>query len=145
MFKSRERVVLSYDHETETVPTVTRPTDGVIISDDHLKTLDKELAPYPFDGLEKWKSLTRHISQDVLEDVLGESGRVDRMTQADGEDDEVDGRSVDGESRMKFPSFRLKRSWREGAVGEEVTRYARDKSWLMGNVLTDSLTSGMSF
>lgn len=31
---------------------------------------------------------------------------------------------------MRFATFDLKRSWREGAVGEEITRDARDKSWV---------------
>lgn len=112
----------------------------MVISDDHLKTLDQELAAYPFDGLERWKALSSHVDQDVLDEVLGTNGRVDGMTQADGEMDEV-GELPDGERMMKFPVFNLKRSWREGAVGEEITRYSLDKSWLLGDVIT-SLRSG---
>lgn len=31
---------------------------------------------------------------------------------------------------MRFATFDLKRSWKEGAVGEEITRDSRDKSWV---------------
>jgi len=141
VFKPKERVVLAYDDAFETVP-IPSPSEGEVISDDHLKTLDNELAPYPFDGLEGWNALTSHISGDVVKDVLGASGRVDGIMQADGEEDEVSSKVVDGERVMRFPVYRLKRSWRDGAVGEEVTRYARDKSWLMGDVLTTSFESG---
>lgn len=34
---------------------------------------------------------------------------------------------------MHFASFDLKRSWRAGAVGEEITRDSRDKSWVRRN------------
>jgi len=132
---------LAYDEAFETVP-IPSPSEGEVISDDHLKTLDNELAPYPFHGLEGWNALTSHISGDVVKDVLGASGRVDGIMQADGEEDEVSSKVVDGERVMRFPVYRLKRSWRDGAVGEEVTRYARDKSWLMGDVLTTSFESG---
>ena len=121
---------------------------GAVISDDHLKSLDSELAPYPFEALDRWRALTGYISQDVVERVLGPSGRMDGMTQADGEEDVEDGkdrreRLAGGERTMRFPRFRLKRSWRDGAIGEEVTRYARDKSCLLGDVISSSLDSRM--
>ena len=148
-FNPKERTVLAYDKATETVPLpVAGASDIEVISDDHLKSLDKELAPYPFDRLDTWKHLTGHISKEVVDGVLGESGRVDGMMQAVGEDDEVEAKvetqSFEGERTMRFPRFRLKRSWRDGAVGEEITRYARDKSWLLGHAVTTSLSSGSS-
>ena len=146
VFKPKERIVLSYDKESETVAETLG--SGELISDDHLKTLDAELAPYPFEGLDRWKALTRHISQDVVQTVLGPSERVDGMMQAEGEEDVEDGkecraRSATGHQTMRFPQFRLKRSWRDGAIGEEVTRYARDKSWLLGDLISSPLDSRM--
>lgn len=41
----------------------------------------------------------------------------------------------DGGGKMRFVHFDLRRSWRDGAVGEELTRWARDKSWLLASVL----------
>jgi len=103
------------------------------LSDDHLKSLDKELAPYPFEGMDTWKSLTGFINDDILDYVISD-GRVDGMTQVEGEEEAG---SFDQGKRLRFPQFDLKRSWREGAVGEEITRYSRDKSWLLSNVIGD--------
>jgi A1 cistron-splicing factor AAR2 len=46
------------------------------------------------------------------------------------------------ERAMRFAQFELKRSWAEGAVGEEVTKWSRDKSWLLGHVVTEQLEGG---
>ena len=145
VFQSRERVSLRYDPALEDVP-LTSTTEDEIISDEHLRAIDRELAPYPFAGLDRWRRLTSHISQAVLDEVLGPSGRVDGLLQVDGDEEGDDlARAVNGSERtMRFPTFKLKRSWREGAVGDEVTRYAKDKSWLMGHVATSSLGSGES-
>lgn len=116
------------------------------MSDDSLRTLDKELAPYPFDGLEQWKGLTSHVDARTLDEVVP-GGRVDGMTPVLGEEAEKGegelGSEVDrGMDGLRFAQFRLKRSWRDGAVGEEVTRYSRDKSWLLGDVVRNSLDRG---
>jgi A1 cistron-splicing factor AAR2 len=151
VFDARERVVLQYDQKLENVP-LDAPSQGtnggtsvVAISDDHLKSLDKEFAPYPFTGMEIWRAMSLGITQDMVDDVLGD-GRVDGLTQGDVDEDEVselvlkDGLSAGlertrGEKTMRFPHFRLRRSWRAGAVGEEITRYAQDKSWLRDEVV----------
>ncbi len=112
-YQPKERYVLEYDAKTEEAHTV-----DVIISDDQLKTLDKELAPYPFS--DSWRLLTRFITPSVIDEVLP-TGSVDSMTE-----------------HLHFPEFDLKRSWRNGAVGEEITRYSRDKSWLLSDVLAKS-------
>jgi A1 cistron-splicing factor AAR2 len=175
VWEPRQRVVLQYDTKTESVPLPSSVQSfggnveeaQVIISEEHLKSLDSELAPYPFDGLDKWKALTSMIGKRVLEEVLG-SGRVDGMTSVEGEVDETDiiqreasrslgsdGTSVgadfkretasqDGEERaMRFVRFDLKRSWEKGSVGEEITRWSRDKSWLLGLVVKEQLDGGM--
>ncbi len=138
--------MLQYDQATETVPIIT-PAEIEIISDDHLKTLDKELAPYPFEGLERWRCLCGHVDQEMVHEVFGPSGRVDGMNPAEGEVDEKGSKSkpLEGERTMRFPVFNLKRSWRDGAIGEEITRYAKDKSWLMGDVLISHGSGKSSF
>lgn len=72
------------------------------------------------------------------------------MTRAEGDDEEDYGGGIgivtgpsNEKGRLRFPVFRLKKSWRDGAVGEEVTRYSRDKSWLFGNVVDRQLGEGM--
>lgn len=43
--------------------------------------------------------------------------------------------ALDEEESLHFTTFDLKRSFRTGAIGEEVTRYSKDKSWLLLDVL----------
>lgn len=45
-------------------------------------------------------------------------------------------------SIMQFPVFDLKRSWRSGAVGEEVTTFSQDKSWLLREVVRGECHNG---
>ncbi|WVQ80792.1 hypothetical protein IAT38_002897 [Cryptococcus sp. DSM 104549] len=155
-FKPRERVVLKYDVETESVPledaSVVAGKDEVI-SDENLKTLDKEMAPYPFEGLERWKSLITEITPDILRQVLVD-GRVDGLMDVEGEEEDSEIRDMRaeldeirkrsefqnaGQRMLRFVRFNLKRSWNEGAVGEEVTRYSKDKSWLLGATVNEQL------
>ncbi|KAK8864508.1 hypothetical protein IAR55_001758 [Kwoniella newhampshirensis] len=149
-FRPRERVVLRYDAQSESVSFGAAHTESSLISDDHLRTLDREMAPYPFEGLEKWKAQITEITPDVLTMVLGD-GRIDGLIGADGEEEDKELKHVasdlakirlddiDGHRIMKFPKFSLRRSWRDGAVGEEVTKYAKDKSWLLGSVIKDQM------
>lgn len=143
ILKPKQRMVLTYDSETESVHELEE-----IISDGSLRTLDKELAPYPFDGLEGWKTLTNYIDERVLDEVVP-GGRIDGMMSVIGEESEKGESELGGEvdrgaDGLQFVQFRLKRSWQDGAVGEEVTRYARDKSWLLGDVVSNGLDSGGS-
>ena len=173
-FDKRERLVLSYDPSTESVSPA---ASSSAISDDHLRTLDPELAAYDFSQLPLWRRLVGALTPDIIVEVLGSDGRADGLMQVDGEDQmaemsdlrkaaSVAGTStsihdVDAEhegpssapstridemakgqsDKMHFPTFNLQRSWRKGAVGEEVTRYARDKSWLFGEVCRSNQTS----
>jgi A1 cistron-splicing factor AAR2 len=182
IWNPRERVILSYDRQTESIPlpawspsSSSSEEPAQAISEDHLRTLDPEMAAYPWDGFPRWSGLTNLITREVLSGVLG-NGRVDAMTPVEGEMDEAAGKGAtrsavpqvgtteaggtegggggDGEAEtasalahteerpMKFAQFELKRSWAEGAVGEEVTKWSRDKSWLLGHVVTEQLEGG---
>ncbi|KAG0242041.1 a1-alpha2 repression [Mortierella sp. GBA43] len=44
----------------------------------------------------------------------------------------------------RFTPFNLRSSFRKGAIGEEVTRYSLDKSWLLNNLFTTVFTSDVS-
>ncbi|ODN81987.1 hypothetical protein L202_02316 [Cryptococcus amylolentus CBS 6039] len=151
-FKPKERYVLKYDKGTE---SVILPEGEVLMSDDNLKNLDAELAPYPFDEITGWKALTSEIAPSVVSAVVP-AGIIDGLTPVMDQDDETLSKEMkdkleemkmrshmeEGEmegASLAFARFNLKRSWREGAVGEEVTRYSRDKSWLFGNVLEEQL------
>jgi len=127
---------MKYDPKTENIDFV----DG-IITDDRLKGLDKELAAYPFEGLGLWRSLVSRVTEDLLDKVMGErkEGRLDGMTSIRGmeeEDVRLNSRGkLDAEGKLIFPVVDAKRSWRDGAVGQEVTKYSKDKSWLLGDVV----------
>lgn len=149
-FSAKERYAVHYDKDTE---NISLPENDTVISDDNLKTLDKELAPYPFERFEAWKSLTSHITPTILQSVIGPDGKVDGlMPVIDQEEDtltrdmrekleEIKRRSQNfGFTKsLMFVRFSLKKSWRDGAVGEEVTVYSKDKSWLLGNVIDEQL------
>ena len=128
---------MRYDPTTEGIEYV----DG-IITDDRLKGLDKELAAYPFEGLGVWRSLVTRVTEGILDKVMAErkEGRLDGMTGINGieeEDVRLNTRSgkLETEGKLVFPVVDAKRSWRDGAVGEEVTKYSKDKSWLLGDVV----------
>jgi hypothetical protein len=128
---------MRYDPRTEGIEYV----DG-LITDDRLKGLDKELAAYPFEGLGVWRSLVTRVTEGVLEKVMAErkEGRLDGMTGIRGveeEDVRLNTRSgkLETEGKLVFPVVDAKRSWRDGAVGQEVTKYSKDKSWLLGDIV----------
>lgn len=62
---------------------------------------------------------------------------------------DVDAREVeendgdDSEALLRFCSFDLKRSWRRGAIGEEVTKWSQDKGWLFTDVVVSQLGGGV--
>jgi A1 cistron-splicing factor AAR2 len=147
-------------------------TEVDVVSRDHLKSLDPELAPYPFDHLETWRSLTGFVDDRCLARVIGFDDRGDAYVNAvmpsstdekelaraserrtwgkrREEDVEMD-RDPDktGEADddvLNFAEFDLKRSWREGATGEELSNESRDKTGLLLRVLQEQLEDGRLF
>lgn len=132
--------MLSYDPSTESI-SIPGGELVSVISDDHLRGLDPGLAAYHFEGLDSWKGLTSAITESVILDVLGNNkSGVDGMRGVEGDKDESIGERPEGvkkEDQMRFIQFDLRRSWRDGAVGEEITRWAKDKSYLLGKVIGD--------
>lgn len=79
-------------------------------------------------------------------------GQASRKTTAIAEEDE-EGMEVETpntpeptptlkEQLVTFTPINLRSSFRKGAVGEEVTRYSMDKSWLLNNLFTTVYKSG---
>jgi A1 cistron-splicing factor AAR2 len=135
--ESKERILMRYDPRTEGIEYV----EG-LITDDRLKGLDKELAAYPLEGLGIWRSLVTRITEGVLDKVMAErkEGRLDGMTGIIGVEEEdvrlnIRSGKLETEGKLVFPVVDAKRSWRDGAVGEEVTKYSKDKSWLLGDIV----------
>jgi A1 cistron-splicing factor AAR2 len=156
-FKPRERVILHYDPSIEEISPLVSSDQNEVISDDRLKALDTELAAYPFEGFNQWQSLTNYISEKVISQVLSPEGRIDGLMQVQGDvGDEDKGMQAlyqaglkarnpsSGEESLRFVQFDLKRSWRAGASGEEITKYAKDKSYLLGHLIGDKGKSSIS-
>lgn len=147
-FEQREIKVLRYDPQIEDVPAPTEDEEVQVVSRDHLKSIDRELAAYPLYAGDRWRALTGYITAAVLDSVVGFGGRVDGLMKVTGQaDDEIppritagkDGQLIIGshvgERELGFVEFELKRSWAPGATGETVTRDAKDKTWLFNHVV----------
>lgn len=76
-----------------------------------------------------------------------EINEIDEMDRANDLNKREDGKGADmargRETCMRFANFDLKRSWRAGAHGEEITRDSRDKSWLLKDVLENQLADSV--
>ncbi|KAL5463941.1 hypothetical protein EMCRGX_G032893 [Ephydatia muelleri] len=52
----------------------------------NVKDLDRSLAPYPYESLKKWASLTNYISKDVLERTQPTCGVISSVTEVESEE-----------------------------------------------------------
>jgi len=57
--------------------------------------------------------------------------RIDNISDLEKENDKI-----------LFTEIDFKKSWRSGAVGEEITKYSQDKSWLLNNLLQNAYNNG---
>lgn len=113
-FAPREVVDRSYDASSEDivapsasssataplshVPLAAGTVPSTVISQDYLKTLDSQLAPYPFDALPAWKNATTHMGQDMrciarvigIDPATGDA-RTDALTEFSGSSTDDDG------------------------------------------------------
>jgi A1 cistron-splicing factor AAR2 len=128
-------------------------TEALVADDDLLPAITPELwtsglTPYrqrlPSTGEETpaadaWNALVRHVTPHVLTRVLGEGWSADSTSgSVAGEVEDTAGLPGDDggeERRLGFTAVDLKRTWREGAQGSERTEMARDRSWMLGEVL----------
>ncbi|KAJ9119568.1 hypothetical protein QFC22_003277 [Naganishia vaughanmartiniae] len=149
--------VLKYSAEAEDlVPNIVDEATGeeipTTISPEHLRALDGELAAYPLFRWTEWKTLTEGIEDADIVRLLGNSHKVDSLYESPADDEVIHkGEVIDNttglpatmtkdivhEGQLAYVPFDIKRSWRKGAVGEEVTTYSRDKSWLLCHVIKE--------
>ncbi|KAF2473078.1 uncharacterized protein BDR25DRAFT_128327 [Lindgomyces ingoldianus] len=90
-----------------------------------------------------WSLLTSRISQTLLSRITGlnpdhwsltsSSSAVQDLEHIPGLDMGINGMQPDKELRL-LP-IDLKRTWREGATGEELTKAAQDRSWALGELV----------
>lgn len=147
----RERVGIAYDAPTEYAWLAK-------VDEASLPILDPKLAAYPFYALDKWKALTTGITPEVLKRVLRDVTFVDSLTPDESDDELGDLRKAaeaverrdaerDGatdqdkrpsaptsQAKLRFPAFDLKRSWDQGATGQDLSRWSQDKSMLLARV-----------
>lgn len=136
VWQPKERIGLVFEPSSEGTGAVRRD-----ISEAELRSLDAQLAPYPFAGLEEWKALSTCITKAVVEKAVP-GGKMDAMSQVKGET--FDAKDKDaaaqeflastqasaGAPELHLPVFDLRRSWPEGSEASDVSRWSVDKSKL---------------
>jgi A1 cistron-splicing factor AAR2 len=137
--------LLKYTNASDDVqPSLTDADSGApqptSLERDHLRSLDAELAPYPFARLATWKDLTNAITPADVHRVT-RNGLVDSLMESSADGEHGQDLNEDA-AQLNFPAFDIKRSWRTGAVGEEITRFSRDLSWLWCEVVTRQYATG---
>jgi A1 cistron-splicing factor AAR2 len=113
----------------------------------NLKQIEPQLGAYPQTSPEElrkytqWKSLTCHISANVVNRLLVDDGRLTSMT-ASTIPDETGVQLAGGHSdttEIQFTCIPLKQSYPPGAIGQERSKYSQDKSWLLSDMLSQRL------
>lgn len=144
-------VVMRYSHDLEGLEEASSDEDvEEVVNIDRLRELDDQMAPY--NGHDGWPDLTSSIDMELLRAVLGKTIAADTLSEsafdeaietAKSKIESLDAmRSAAPEGTLQFPAFDLRRSWRSGAVGEEVTRYSKDKSWLLADTVLRKCSGG---
>lgn len=75
-FHKGEVLVKKWDKETEDISLDQVSEHEVAGLTNSLFALDKFLGPYPYDILEKWESLTSHLTVELTKVLIPESGKV---------------------------------------------------------------------
>lgn len=68
-FNKREFLVKMWDKKIEDISKDEITEESIQHLKDNLLHLDKHLAPYPYENLKKWKSLTSHITGNIYFNV----------------------------------------------------------------------------
>lgn len=111
--------------------------------------LDRFLAPYPLESeknsniYKQWCDISDFIRESDLQRILpGNSHRITSMTESNIPDEtgiELQHLSkanfYGGDKILNFTLINLKKSFRDGASGPEISKYSQDKSWLLKNLL----------
>ncbi|KDE09538.1 hypothetical protein MVLG_00436 [Microbotryum lychnidis-dioicae p1A1 Lamole] len=157
----------SHPVRRRTINSADATPSPTIVSDEYLKTLDRELAPFEDGWLEQWSRLIDCITEQTLARVIGldEQGCaiVDATTPSNMDEKELHAaeaklgkrqwgkqrqeteqdvattESQDDDERLTFVEFDLKKSWPEGAQGHELSIWSRDKSWAMNEAVQKHL------
>lgn len=109
------------------------------------------MGPYPLDPpiyYQRWKKLTGYITQGLIRRVLPNNGEVSHLpdtnipTTEENVKDKRLGKEIEREEGMEFTRFDLRKSFPQGATGDEITRWSLDKSWLVRDLLSRAYHNG---
>lgn len=150
----REVLLREYDMAADawTAPRGAAAGTDVVVSREHLQSMDSHLAPYPLDSAPLWSSLTEHLAKQC--DTLARVFSVD-LSVGDATCDsftpvaERDAAATVREIRKShdapvstsvpvtlcFTPFTLSHSWPPNAHGKDRTRWSMDKTWLLADVM----------
>ncbi|KAF0449825.1 AAR2-domain-containing protein [Gigaspora margarita] len=142
-YESKEVVIKYWDPNIEDIK---RDDETVPEQNERLKSdmrqFDSFLGVYPLTpptDWKKWINLTNYITPSLISRILPNEGRMNNVSSSTVDEDEllnIKGSSKFYEDIILFTKFDLKKSWRPGAVGQEITKYSLDKSWLLCELLT---------
>ncbi|CAG8487271.1 6477_t:CDS:2 [Acaulospora colombiana] len=112
-----------------------------------MRQFDQFLGAYPLSpptNWQKWVHLTDFITPLLIDGVLPNKGRLNNASSSTVDEEELQniGESNFKEDTMMFTKFDVKKSWRSGAVGQEITKYSQDKSWLLEDLLKRTYRNG---
>ncbi|CAG8484666.1 12093_t:CDS:2 [Dentiscutata erythropus] len=99
-----------------------------------MRQFDSFLGVYPLTpptDWKKWVNLTNYITPSLISRILPNEGRMNNVSSSTVDEDEllnIKGSSKFYEDIILFAKFDLKKSWRPGAIGQEITKYSQDKN-----------------
>jgi A1 cistron-splicing factor AAR2 len=108
------------------------------------------MGPYPLDPpiyFQRWKKLTGYITPGLIRRVLPNNGKVSHLpdttpTNESNIKDKRLGKEIEREEGMEFTRFDLRKSFPQGASGDEITKWSLDKSWLVRDLLSRAYHNG---
>ncbi|WFD07352.1 hypothetical protein MVES1_002715 [Malassezia vespertilionis] len=142
--KGHQVVLRQYDPSQDAFQHEADLGGELLVSEDHMRTLDPHLAPYTGIGVDTWTSITRYLATHAS--VLARVFAVN-LASADPCCDSFTPVASQGPGSdvflepptempaLHFTAFTLQHSWPPEAQGEERTKWSVDKSWLLEDVL----------
>ncbi|ORY06742.1 AAR2-domain-containing protein [Basidiobolus meristosporus CBS 931.73] len=104
------------------------------------KYFDQFMGAYPLipsDTYNTWLNLSSNLTKDLVERLVPNSGKVSCVT---GSSEDKLGEEKD-EDGLEFTLIDLKKSFPEGASGDQRTKYSLDKSYLLETLLKNTYKS----
>ena len=148
-FKSQEIVVKRWHAKDEELVDESKTTDEIKVIKANLQDLDKNLAPYPYDTLKKWVSMSNNISIDIIKKCSPENGVIhsvlELMPEKQRKNDSPSSSQVvdkDGlpcmtaNPRSVIRFTKVPDKWYPvDATPREISKHSMDSSYILGQLL----------